>query len=371
MSVNVSRRRFLAMSAMGLTAAISSSSRLFAQEHANLKWHDVRDWGVEGKGWSDTAKYFDRLPARAEGKVPAPVWSLSRHSAGMLVRFKTDATHIWADHVITKEGPPGNNMTAIASSGLDLYATNPKGELKWIAVSRPTGKRELSASIVNGVTKAERTYQLYLPLYNGTESLKIGIPEGASFTPIEPRKEKPIVFYGTSITHGASASRAGMPHPAILGRRLDRPVINLGFSGNGRMEKEVGDLLIELDPAVYVLDCLPNMVGSQVAERALPMIRQLRKARPETPIVLIEDRTYANADFFPAHQTRHAGSRDAYKEAYETAKAEGMKKLWYIDGNLLLGADGEDTTDGSHPSDLGFWRQAAAIEPVLREALGA
>jgi len=367
MPIFASRRCFLAV-AMAMVIG-SASSFVHAKDDPALVWHDVQEWGIEGKGWNDTEKFFDRLPERANGKVPKPVWNLSRHSAGMLVRFKTNATSIWVDHVVTGDVTPSPNLTPIAKNGLDLYATDADGNWKWLSVTRPT-KKETKVAIISGLAEGERSYQIYLPLYNGTESLKIGIPEGASFTPIAPRQEKPLLFYGTSITHGASASRPGMPHPAILGRRLNLPVINLGFSGNGRMEKEVGDFLIELDPAVYIIDCLPNMMGGQVAERAAPLVRQIRAARPDTPIVLVEDRTYANAPFLPASQKRHAESRKAFRDAYETLKKEGVTKLWYIEGEKLLGEDREDTVDSSHPSDLGFWRQANAFEPVLKEALG-
>lgn len=367
----VSRRQFLTLSVAGLAGAVASSgSAQSPVKEPNLTWYDVRDWGVEGKGWSDTGNYFDRLPARAEGVVPKPVWSLSHHSAGMMVRFQTNAPEIWVDHTVTSNQLGAVNMSAIAKSGLDLYAKDAAGNWKWLNVSRPTSQTTRKA-IVSGLIPDERSYQMYLPLYNGTESLKIGIPADRSFTPIAPRTDRPIVFYGTSITHGASASRPGMPHPAILGRRLDRPVINLGFSGNGRMEPEVGQFLCELDPAVYVIDCLPNMSAPQVAERAAPLVRQLRKARPETPIVLVEDRTYANAPFLPASQQRHASSRQALKKAYEELQAAGVKKLWYLEGETLLGEDREDTADGSHPNDLGFWRQANAFEPVLKAALAA
>jgi hypothetical protein len=210
---------------------------------------------------------------------------------------------------------------------------------------------------------------LYLPLYNGIESLEIGVPEGALFEPIPPRSEKPLVFYGTSITHGACASRPGMPHPAILGRLLDCPVINLGFSGNGRMEPEVGAFLAELDPAVYVVDCLPNMTAETVAERAEALVLQLRKAHSTTPIVMVEDRTYANAAFVPAKQARTAGSRAELRKVHQRLLDSGIGDLYYLEGKGLLGSDGEDTVDSSHPTDLGFKRMSEVFEPVLRTAL--
>src|SRR5262249_29415705 len=159
-----------------------------------------------------------------------------------------------------------------------------------------------------------REYLLYLPLYNGVKSVEVGVPKGAALTKASPRPAdhaKPLVFYGTSITQGGCASRPGMVHTAILGRRLERPVINLGFSGNGRMEREMAELLAELAPAVYVLDCLPNMDAALVAQRVEPFVRTLRKARPDTPILLVEDRSYTTAFLLDGPKQRNATSRAA------------------------------------------------------------
>jgi lysophospholipase L1-like esterase len=162
-----------------------------------------------------------------------------------------------------------------------------------------------------------------------------------------------------------------MAHVAILGRRLDRPVINLGFSGNGLMEPDLATLLAELDPAVYVLDCLPNMTAKLVSERVEPFVRTLRKSHPTTPIVLAEDRTYTNAPIVPTVRNRNATSRAALKTAYEHLQAEGVGNLHYLPGDTQLGADGDDTVDGSHPTDLGFYRMANAFERILKPLLGA
>ena len=173
-------------------------------------------------------------------------------------------------------------MTPIGASGLDLYARDPAGKWRWVGVTRPGGKI-VRQEIIGGLAPGLREYALYLPLYNGVESLSVGVPPNAAFEPLAPRTEKPIVFYGTSITHGASASRPGIVHTAILGRRFDRPVVNLGFSGNGRMDAAVGDLLITIDAAVFVIDCLPNMNDAQVRDRTLPLVNQHRAAHPSTP----------------------------------------------------------------------------------------
>jgi lysophospholipase L1-like esterase len=161
-----------------------------------------------------------------------------------------------------------------------------------------------------------------------------------------------------------------MPHPAILGRRLNRPVINLGFSGNGRMEVEVGRFIAEIDAAVFVIDCLPNITAAEVTDRTQPLVKLLREARPQTPIVLVEDRSYSGSWLISSQAERNQSSRKALKEQYEMLLQSGIERLFYVDGESLLGNDRDDTTDGSHPSDLGFFRHAEALEPVLRKALG-
>jgi lysophospholipase L1-like esterase len=329
-----------------------------------LAWRDVRDWGVEGRGWNDTERYFDRFPHKAKGVVRDAVWSLSRHSAGMCCRFETDATAIWARYTLLSKSLAMPHMPATGVSGLDLYARDRERRWRWLGFVAPTTDK-LKVRLAEGIEPGRREYLLYLPLYNGVESLEIGLAPQASFKPLAPRA-KPIVFYGTSITHGGCASRPGMAYPAIIGRRLDRPVINLGFSGSGTMDPEVGALLAELDASVYVIDCLPNMQGEAVAARTEPLVRQLRAGRPKTPIVLVEDRTYTNAALLPAQRERHAASRAALKAAYERLKAAGVQGLHYVEGEHLLGDDGEATVDASHPTDLGMLRMADTMEPLLR-----
>ena len=336
-----------------------------------LEWRDVTKWGVEGRAFGDMerGRWFDRFPSVAEGKVTDAVWRLSRDSAGMMVRFKTDAPEIWADYTLRTERLAGANMTAIGASGIDLYARDDAGKWRWVGVTRPD-RKVVRQQIIAGLKPGFREYAAYLPLYNGVEQLSLGVRPDARFEPLTPRSEKPIVFYGTSITHGASASRPGMVHTAILGRRFDRPVVNLGFSGNGKMDAAVGDLLIKIDAAVYVIDCLPNMAAADVREKCIPLVKQLRAAWPNTPIMLVEDRRNTNSWILPARDKHHSDNHAALRECFATLKKEGVKGLHYLGGDDLLGHDAEAATDGSHPSDLGFVRQADLFEPVLRTALG-
>lgn len=335
-----------------------------------LLWHNAEEWGVEGRCWPDQKRkrYYDRLPASAEGKVTNAVWGLSRHSAGMTVHFKSNATdiHVRYSLMTDKLGMP--HMPATGASGVDLYARDTSGKWRWVNVSKPD-KKDMVYPMTEHMTAEPREWMLYLPLFNGVEKLEIGVNEGATFEGIGPQQKGLVVFYGTSITHGACASRPGMCHPAILGRRLDRPVLNLGFSGNGRMDAAVGEYLCQLDAAVFIIDCAPNMDAKLITERCIPLVKQLRATRPETPIVLVEDRRNSNSWIHSDRDTHHTANHAALKEAFEKLKNEGVGKLHYIEGDHLFGEDGDGSTDGSHPSDLGFVRQADVMEPVIRQAL--
>lgn len=336
----------------------------------SVEWHDVSEWEIEGRAWPEAQrlKHFDRLPAEAEKTVTKAVWNLSRDSAGMMARFKTNASALYVDYKLTKTTLSLPIMPATGASGVDIYARDNAGKWRWVAVSKPSAQ-EVKAELIGGLDPASREYAAYLPLYNGVEHLRIGVPKGSTFERLAPR-QKPVVFYGTSITHGASASRPGMVHTAILGRRLDMPVVNLGFSGNGRMDAAVGEFLAKIDAAAYVIDCLPNMQPAAVTERCAPLVRLLRKARPETPIVLVEDRRFTNDWITPAKARFHTENHAALKAAFDGLVAEGVSRLFYIPGDTLYGTDGEGATDASHASDLGFMRQADAFEPVLRKVLG-
>ncbi|MBC8116275.1 MAG: hypothetical protein H7062_17950, partial [Candidatus Saccharimonas sp.] len=238
---------------------------------------------------------------------------------------------------------------------------------RWVSVGRPTAQTN-TQKLADGITPGKREYLIYLPLYNGVSSVEVGVPAANSIekaATYASDRAKPIVFYGTSITHGACASRPGMVHTAILGRKYGRPVINLGFSGNGRMEPEVTALIAELDAAVYVIDCCPNLGGAETAKLTKPLVQQLRAARPDTPIVLVEDRVYTDAWLIASKQSRNDGNHAALKKSFEELIAAGTKQLHYIPGTDLLGDDNDGAVDSSHPNDLGFARQAEAFDKVL------
>lgn len=335
-------------------------------------WHDLAKLPLEGKGWADTeTKHrYDRLPAKAEGVVRAPVWTLAQDSAGMRYRFVTDATFVRARWTVRKGNRLAlSHMPATGVSGVDLYVRD-AGEWRFVGVGRPDAMTN-EKTLMRGLEKKAREYVLNLPLYNGVESVEIGVPEGASFAAAPARYEgrKPIVFYGTSILQGGCASRPGMAYPSLVGRALDWPTVNLGFSGNGKTEPEMAALLAELDPAVYVLDSLPNLEVAQVKERVEPFVAALRARHPTTPIVFVENVNYTDTGFIESRRMRVAEANSFLRGLHDRLKRGGDKQVYYVHASHLLGGDGEDTVDGTHPTDLGFERMARGITPVVRAAL--
>jgi len=337
----------------------------------SFTWIDIKSLNVEGRGWEDEASFFRRLPARAEGKVTAAVWNLSGHTSGMYVRFKTDASSLKAKWSLTGENLAMPHFAATGVSGIDLYVKTQTGEWHWLAVGQPTKFPENETTFFEGVTPEEREYLLYLPLYNGIDNLLIGVSGGASLENAGMEEKKPIVFYGTSITQGGCASRAGMSTTAILGRKLGREIINLGFSGSGKMEPEMAYLLAELDPELFFIDCLPNLTAEEVRERVEPFVKILREKHPSTPIILAEGVTYDNAFFVESRNQRNQESREALRSAFENLMNDGYRNLHYQIGEGQLGFDGEGTVDGTHPTDLGFYRQAQVYQPLIENVLNS
>jgi lysophospholipase L1-like esterase len=306
--------------------------------------------------------------------VREPVWTIGQRSAGICARFVTNAAAIKVRWTLRMERLGTEGMGAGAVSGLDLYMRDDRGGWGWVGRASPSQHPTNEREMVAGLREGWHEFMLYLPLYNGVESVAIGIAPDASLAKAPPRpadRRKPICVYGTSITEGGGASRPGMAYTAILGRRLDRPVINLGFSGNGPMELEVAQFLKELDAGVFVLDCLPNMDAAQVKERTIPFVKILRQARPDTPIVLVENIIYQGSGFVAERRERAQSKNTALEEVFRELSSSGMRNIFYVPGADLLGQDGEATVDGTHPNDLGFMRMADVLEPVLKRALAA
>jgi len=346
-----------------LRAAPIDSPKAQVSPDGKTLWFDGKDLLVEGKGWRDTASVYDRLPRKAQGKVPPRVWNLSHDSAGLCIHFTTDSPTLRVRWSLTKGRLGLPDMPSTGVSGIDLYFKNASGRWQYLSNEAPFERRWPTSTVGNEATFSPPPGQeclLYLPLYNGTASVEIGIPKDRTISSPEASnsRRKPIVWYGTSIVQGACASRPGMAATAIVGRKLDTEIINLGFAGSGRMEPEMADLLAELDPSVYILDCLWNMEPKEVSERVEPFVKRLREAHPDTSILLAEDSHYQN--LCPTAKGR------VLRDCFERLITAGVENIHFLPSKNMLGDDGEGTVEGCHPNDLGMMRQAEVFVQALR-----
>ncbi len=327
-------------------------------------WHDAATLTIAGKGWPDESRPYERLPRRAKGLIPPKPWQQSLHPAGLSVRFTTNAAMIharWIDY---------DGRRALSQHGANALAlyVRWKGRWTWVGTSKHIGKGPDYRLLNDSVPASPRSYLLYLPA-RGVRKLEIGIPRGAWLKPSKLPRSKPIVFYGTSIVQSSGVSRPGNGHVAMIERHFNCPVINLGFSGSGRMESEVVRLVSELDARVFVVDCLPNMVAGEVAERFAPAIRILRNAHPHTPIVVVDSVPYEDGFLVRSRRDRYLSSNRVQRAAFRRLQREGVKGLHYVEAGGLIGSDNDATIDGTHPNDLGYRRIAdrliRALQPVL------
>lgn len=327
-----------------------------------VKWIDGRYLPIEGRMFDDVDAYYDRLPSGVTTNVNGGVRAMKHHTAGLQFRFKTDSRKLVFKWVPWSAGLAMDHMPSTGVSGIDVYRRNASGKWEYVKTGR----------IHDGVKGGALTLDWWpgsdclvnLPLYNGVKSFTLGVDEKATVSAPTPRASdvaKPVVFYGTSITHGGCASRPGLAFVNVVGRKLDVPVVNLGFSGSGKMELEMSEHLARIDASCYVLDCLWNMNDGLVKERYEPFIRSLRAKRPDVPIVMAEQcDVYCNGP----------SGKDRFVHAlYDALVAEGWKNLVYLPKDGMYVGDREGTVDGCHPNDWGMMSMADAFSSAVGKAL--
>ena len=335
----------------------------------SLKYVNASNFEIINKGFTDTQNLYDRLPASLNGKARIPVWSLSKNCSGLAIRFRTNSTLIAARWEVTGDVTM-NHFTPTGIKGLDLYCLK-NGKWQFVNSGRPNGKKTTSI-IIDHMAGDESEYMLYLPLYDGLFNLEIGVhPTAKIENPLInlPLKEKPVVFYGTSITQGGCASRAGMSYPNQLSRMLNRQIVNLGFSGNGQLDFEVADAMADIDASCFVIDCLPNVSVKQMNEKYAAFLKIIRNKRPDVPILLVETILFPHRIFDQSVYALLQEKNSTLKRIFNDQKRNGDRKVYYQIADQLIGTDGEGTVDGVHLTDLGFMRMSEQLYPVIRKLI--
>ncbi|HET7119346.1 MAG TPA: SGNH/GDSL hydrolase family protein [Hanamia sp.] len=339
-----------------------------------IHWHEPAF--VEGICVLDSTNIFHRLPMEMKDSVRKPVWELSQNTAGEFIHFKTSATAIKVRYTLASNSFSMPHMPSTGVSGLDLFAIDINGNWNWAPGSYHFGDT-CSYTFKNLFLAKNNTsvadFFLYLPLYNSVTWLSIGIDEKDSFAFASKRNEEPIVAYGTSILQGGIASRPGLAWTNILQRNLDRTVINLGFSGNGKFEEPVFDLMSRVDAKLYILDCMPNLTrgvsAEEIKNRIVYGVNKLREKNKKVPILFTEHAVgYAPFYMDTARLNEYHRSSMVIERIFNDLKLFGVKNI-YLLTDKEIGFDINSTTEGLHPNDIGMMKYAIAYEKKIREIL--
>lgn len=340
-----------------------------------VKWIDGRYLPIEGR-WNlgGTEHYYMRLPDSLTTNVNGGVRAMRDNTSGMLFRFRTDSNFLVLRHTPLHGWHGMPHMTEVGMSGWDVYRLD-KASGKWRFVASNWGARDDAAHPGARLRRIDWTPGdeciINLPLYNGVKEFALGVAPDSRIEAPSPWASgvtKPVVFYGTSITHGGCCTRPGLGFVNIVGRELQVPVYGLGFSGSGVMEYELSDVISRIDASCYVLDCLWNMSlkeeqspGRSVEGNYEKFIRNLRAKRPGVPIVMAE-----HCNVFGNKKD----DRDIFiRKLYEKLIAEGWTDLVYLPNDEMYTGDYEGTVDGCHPNDLGMMSMAKAFSKAVATAL--
>lgn len=340
--------------------------------YANMKVYNVLEepFKIYGLYEPHMLGKFQRMPTETAMSVDnSEIQFHYTNTSGGRIRFCTDS-----DHIIIRAVMPFNSMTHMPDTGSSCFDLYLDGE--YFNVFRPginlSGGYEDTGRLDDGYQcgyrldgRKMREVLIHFPLYSNVEQVFIALNEDAKVLPSkEYACEKPIVYYGSSITQGGCASHAGNSYQAIIARSLDVNYVNLGFSGGCRAEEIMAEYISDLDMSVFVYDYDHNAESAEYLEKTHePLFRKIREKQPDLPVVII-----SAADRVCGFDEKRRG---IIRRTYENAVTAGDKNVYFLDGSRFYQEVGVDlcTVDSVHPNDLGFWCMARAITPVLREIL--
>ena len=338
-----------------------------------VRWRSSKDkaFAVYGLHWFlEDKRTFRRLPGRARARVRPEVWNLAQHLSGARLRFKTDSSCIKVR--VRQPFVEMANMSPMGHSGIDLYIGSPDRMTYW-----GTSKMTFSAfktdapyehTYFEAASRSVRDVTLYLPLYNALAELDIGLDADAVIEPPSPyANEKPIVFYGTSITQGGCASRPANAYVSMIGQLLNSDFINLGFSGNGMGETELAELVSEIDASTFILDYEANAGLERMEKNLLPFAETIRSKHPHTPMAIVSKPFFSRVNYLPDGYEGRRRTAAFFQSVVNELNRKHPGPAVFIDGWTLIGPETPYAyVDGVHPNDYGFAQMANGLAPVLR-----
>lgn len=341
---------------------LAVSASLAPDVKSQFDFYDIDQAPFSLYGVFREGDHYVRMPDRIAQTVSEPVSHLNQYTAGGRIRFVTDSKQI-AIHAICFNRDPSPHMPFTATTGFDVYADVQDYWQYFGTFKPPVDCKGIYEGVVALPLEGKHTLQINMPLYNGVYQVYIGLEKGASLEAAAPLLQPPVVYYGSSITQGACASRPGNSYQAMLHRHFQTDYINLGFSGNAKAEVEIMDYMASLDMRMFVYDYdhnAPDQTHLQATHAR--GYRIIREKHPEIPILLMTRPKYHLSDVL---LERNA----IIRQTYERALAAGDKNIYFIDGRELLLPEAREFSlvDNTHPSDLGFFGMYSRMLPLMQK----
>lgn len=307
---------------------------------------------------------FRRLPETVAKETSWGVLGLSVHTAGGRLRFKTNSKYIIIKATLCEVGKMPH-FALTGSAGFDLYEKGENGQ-EYVKTFVPAF--DITDTIDGAYDFAddkEREITINFPLYSGVVELYIGLQKGAAIDlPTPYKNEKPVVFYGSSITQGGCASRAGTSYQGFISRRLNLDFVNLGFSGSAKAEDTIAEYIANLQMSAFVYDYDHNAPDTDHLEATHEkMFKKIREANPSLPIIIM-----------PRPKFRLSSEEEKrfeiIKKTYQNAVDAGDKNVYLLTGKELMALAGDEgTVDNCHPTDFGFASIAKAVGDLIEKIL--
>lgn len=334
-----------------------------------VEFYDVRraPFRIYGLYGATTEPFFKRLPDEVGMNVSEGIKRLYKHTAGARVRFSTDSSFVVISAKLHAHYPLVH-MPITGTAGFDLYVDSENGGVPIYGGTfiPPSDFGDGYRSKVVLGERKKRFITINFPAYCGVTELLIGVESGASLSEgLGYKNSLPVVFYGSSITQGACASRPANSYQNMLTRKMDIDYLNLGFAGNGKAEELIVDYMAGLDMCAFVSDYDHNATSAEYLEPThRNLYRKIREKHPDIPYIMISKPDF-DKDKADARKRREAILRN-----FNEGLSDGEKNLYFIDGETFFRAPYREscTVDGIHPNDLGFALMAELIEKTLREA---
>ena len=321
---------------------------------------------------------FKRIPFDVAEKTSKNVKILHTNTAGARLRFKTDSSYIAVGAIYPKMEFPSPCSTALSSAGahsFDLYVDGKFCRVLWpkdIVQNGSINNFVIHDGQYEGsydfVEKKMREITLCFPSFVDISDVYIGLKEASVVEESSDYvNEKPVVFYGSSITHGACASRPGNTYENILSRRLNMDYVNLGFTGSARAEDAIIDYISGMDMSVFVFDYDHNApTPKHLEETHYLALKKFREAQPNTPIIMLSRPNQCGGEAEAKERVK------IIEKSYQTLLSQGDKNVHFINGQDIFNSHDSEmmTVDDTHPTDFGFYCMAEAIEKVLKIYIG-